>query len=274
MTDEVLICTVDRGVALVTLNRPDKLNAISPELGRAYDDCMVELALDPEVRAIVITGAGRGFSGGADAGRLATLAIDRGASLAAPETSPYERLTGAPEHLRQRYHAAAAAPQPVIAAINGACVGAGLSLAVSCDVRFASSDAFFATIFSQRGLVAEAGLAWTLPRLVGRGAANDLLLSGRRVDALTAQRMGLVNEVLPPERLLPHALAYAHDIASKTSPRSTRVIKAQLQAAETETLSEAIRSAAAALRDALASSDFREAVAALQEGRPADFGGD
>jgi len=274
VTDEVLICTVEMGVAVLTLNRPDKLNAISPELGHAYDECMVRLASDPGVRAIVITGAGKGFCGGADAGRLATLARDGGASLASAAASPYERLTSAPAHLRQRYQVAAAVPQPVIAAVNGACVGAGLSLAVSCDVRFASTEAFFATIFAQRGLVAEAGLAWTLPRLVGRGAANDLLLSGRRIDAAAALRMGLVNEVLAPDQLLPHAMAYAHEIASRTSPRSTRVIKAQLRAAETGPLSEAIASAAEALREALGSADFREAVDALRERRPAQFTGD
>lgn len=272
--DEVLICSIDRGVAVVTLNRPEKLNAISPELGRAYDECMVRLALDPNVRAIIITGAGRGFCGGADAGRLAALANDGGATLGSPEASPYDRLTSAPEHLRQRYHAAAAAPQPVIAAINGPCVGAGLSLAVSCDIRLASAEAFFSTIFARRGLVAEAGLAWTLPRLIGRGAANDLLLSGRRIDAATALRIGLVTEVLPPDQLLEHALTYAHDIASSTSPRSTRAIKTQLQAAETQTLSEAISAAGTAVREALGSADFREAVAAMRERRPAVFSGE
>src|SRR5512146_2527562 len=128
VTDEVLICTVEMGVAVPTNNRPDKLNAISPELGHAYDECMVRLASDPGVRAIVITGAGKGFCGGADAGRLATLARDGGASLASAAATPYERLTSAPAHLRQRYQVAAAVPQPVIAAVNGACVGAGLSL--------------------------------------------------------------------------------------------------------------------------------------------------
>ena len=271
MPDQLLHCSVDHGVAVITLNRPDQLNAISPELGQAYDRCMVELALARHVRVIVITGAGRGFCAGADAGRLSSLAADGGASLTTSEASPFEALTSAPPHLRQRYLAPAAAPQPVIAAINGACVGAGLALAVACDMRFASSTAFFSTIFSRRGLVAEAGLSWTLPRLVGLGAANDMLLTGRRIDAATALRIGLVNEVLEPTVLMEHVLAYARDIAANTSPRSTRIIKAQLRAAEGETRAEAILASTAAVREAVASVDFKESVAAMRERRPPTF---
>src|SRR5262249_42443931 len=141
------------------------------------------------------------------------------------------------------------------AAVNGACAGAGLALAVSCDVRFASANAFFSAIFGRRGLVAENGLAWTLPRLIGHGAASGMFLSGRKIDAATALRYGLVNEVLPPEALMDHALAYARDIAENVSPRSARIIKGQLQASGHQTLSEALAASDAALREALASDD-------------------
>jgi enoyl-CoA hydratase/carnithine racemase len=159
----------------------------------------------------------------------------------------------------------------VIAAVNGLCVGAGLSLAVSCDVRFASAEAYFCAIFARRGLVAESALAWTLPRLVGRAAAGDMLLSGRRIDAPTALRIGLASEVLTPDALLPHALAYARDIAENVSPRSARIIKQQLLAGDAQSLPEALDESVEATRASLATPDFREGLAAMREKRPPKF---
>jgi len=271
MADEVLRCDIDQGVAVVTLNRPERLNAISLDLGRAYDACMADLAFDRDVRAIVITGAGRAFCGGADAGTLNRLATEDGFGLQSLGNESLERLTDAPEHLRRRYFVAAAVPQPVIAAVNGLCVGAGLSLAVSCDVRLASAEAYFCAIFARRGLVAESALAWTLPRLIGRAAASDMLLSGRRIDAATALRIGLASEVLAPDALLPHALAYARDIAENVSPRSARIIKQQLLAGDTQTLPEALEESVEATRASLATADFREGLAAMREKRAARF---
>jgi enoyl-CoA hydratase/carnithine racemase len=275
MAEDVLKCEIDRGVALVTLNRPDRLNAISPDLGQAYDACMADLALDRTVRVIVLTGAGRAFCGGADTGTLNRLAAQEpGFGLPSLSSTALSKLTEAPEHLRRRYFAAAAVPQPVIAVVNGACVGAGLSLAVSCDVRFASAEAYFCAIFGRRGLIAEHGLAWTLPRLVGKAAATDMLLSGRRIDAATALRIGLATEVLAPEALLDHALAYARDVAETVSPAAARVIKRQLREAESQTLAEASEASTKATQHALTQPDFQEAVAALREKRPIRFGAD
>jgi enoyl-CoA hydratase/carnithine racemase len=271
MADEVLQCEIDQGVALITLNRPDRLNAISPDLGRAYDACMADLAFNRDVRAIVITGAGRAFCGGADAGTLDRLATEDGFVLESLKTGSLERLTDAPEHLRRRYFAAAAVPQPVIAAVNGACVGAGLNLAVSCDVRFASAEAYFCAIFARRGLVAESALAWTLPRLIGRAAAADMLLSGRRIDAATALRTGLATEVLAPDALMEHALDYAREIARNVSPRSARVIKQQILAADTQSLPEALAESVEDTRQSLATPDFKEGLAAMREKRPPKF---
>ena len=271
MSDETLKCEIDRGVAVVTLNRPDRLNAISLELGQAYDACMADLAFNRDVRVIVITGAGRAFCGGADAGTLDRLALDETFTLANLGTSSLDRLTEAPAHLRRRYFAAMAVPQLVIAAVNGPCVGAGLSLAVSADVRFASAEAYFCAIFSRRGLVAESALAWTLPRLVGRAAATDMLLSGRRIDAATAARIGLTNEVLAPESLVARALEYAHDVAENASPRSVRLIKQQLLAGESQSLPEALAESGEATREALASPDFKEALAAMRNKRAPVF---
>ena len=257
-------------MALVTLNRPARLNAISPGLGAAFDACILRLAQDVKVRVIVITGAGRGFCAGADAARLTSLAEGQ-ASLSVDAANPYKALSDAPAHLRQRYLAPAAVPQPVIAAVNGVCVGAGLSLAVACDVRIAGADASFSAMFSRRGLVAEAGLAWSLPRLVGVSAARDMLLSGRRIDADLALRFGLVSQVTPADSLLDTALAYARDIATQVSPRSARLIKAQLRDAETQTYAAAIEAANQATRAALATADFREGLAAMLEKRPPAF---
>ena len=270
MADE-LIRSVADGVAVLTLNRPDRLNAVNLPLGRAYDRAMVEMARDPAVRVIVVTGAGRGFCGGADAGRLSGLADDGGASLADPEGNALEGFTEAPEHLRRRYTVAMAVPKPVIAAVNGACAGVGLALAVSCDVRFASESAFFTGIFARRGLVAESGLAWSLPRVVGRSFAADMLLSGRRIDAQAALRHGLVTQVLAPDHLLEQTLAYARDIAANISPRSARVIKEQLRAAEASTFAEALGVSDRMLKGSLASADFREGIDAMREGRPPRF---
>ncbi|MET0182720.1 MAG: enoyl-CoA hydratase-related protein [Caulobacterales bacterium] len=273
MTDE-LLCQIEDGVATITLNRPDKLNAITLEMGQAYDACMARLSQDKKVRVVLITGAGRGFCAGADAGRLQTLVNDSGATLSDSATAASDAWASVPDYLRARYQVARVMPQPVIAAINGACAGAGLALAISCDIRLASSNAFFSAVFAKRGLIAESGLAWTLPRLIGRSAATEMMLSGRRVDAADALRIGLVNTVIEHEQFAAYALSYARDIAANGSPRSLRVIKEQLRLADEQTLREAIQYSGAVLREALTSSDFHEGVAALREKRQPRFTGD
>lgn len=272
-----LLCQLDAGVALVTLNRPDRLNAFNADLGAAFDKLMVRLAQDHTVRAIVLTGSGKGFCAGADAKELDKLAEapqelrNRPPGTAHPI---FDALTEAPAELRTRYLIPAAVPQPVIAAVNGACAGVGLALACACDMRFGAEHAVFAASFSRRGLIAEGGLAWILPGLVGFGAASDLLLSGRKMPAQEALRLGLVAELTSSSGLLERALGYARDIADHVSPRSATVIKRQLRAAQTQTLREALAAGHAALRESLASADFREGVAALGERRAPRFTGD
>ncbi|MDB5430151.1 MAG: enoyl-CoA hydratase/isomerase [Caulobacter sp.] len=269
---------VCQGVAVITLNRPDRLNAIGREMGAQYDAIITRVGPDPAVRAIVLTGAGRAFCAGADLERLDELAETKGAALNAPlpgQSDPiYDVFTDAPVEIRARYLSPMACPQPVIAAVNGACAGLGLVLATACDIRFAASTALFAASFSRRGLVAETGLAYTLPRLVGEGAAADILLSGRKVGAEEAGRIGLVNAILEPELLLEHALAYARELAEEVSPRSARIIKRQLRLARSQSFRESVDAARAEVLQALASDDFIEGLNAFKGKRPPAFTGD
>ena len=176
MSDVVLI-EVSEGVAQLTLNRPDRLNAWTAEMGRAYFDLLDECAAREDVRVIVVTGAGRGFCAGADMKDLESIGSGD--------------LDGARADLDERPQTyALTIPKPVIAAINGPCAGLGLVHALMCDLRFAAQGAKLTTAFARRGLVAEHGISWVLPRLVGPARALDLLLSGRIVLAEEAARAG------------------------------------------------------------------------------------
>lgn len=263
------------GVATVTLNRPHRLNAFDDAMGRTFDATIVALATDADVRVIVLTGAGRGFCSGVEMAQLAANEDGRSSGAPPPDRPDpvFDPLVPAAAELRNRYVIGFAIPQPVLVAVNGACAGLGLSIAASCDVRWASSEAFFTTAFSRRGLTAEMGLAATLPPIVGQGAAADLLLSARRVPADEAHRMGLVSAVHEPAELLPAALEWAADVATNVSPRSVRVIKRQLLAARDQTLDAAITSAYREAGRSLRSADFREGVRHFVERRPPRFTG-
>ncbi|MCY7288478.1 MAG: enoyl-CoA hydratase/isomerase family protein, partial [Cryobacterium sp.] len=181
------LLTERRGAVLVlTFNRPDRLNAWTNAMEDQYFDALEAAEADPGVRAIVVTGAGRGFCAGADMGDLAA------ASVAADEEIDRPR----PRHLPMTIR------KPVIAAVNGAAAGLGFVEALFCDIRFASPDAVFITAFVRRGLVAEYGVSWLLPRLVGHGRAPARLLSGRRVGGEAAARIGLVGHRVPAGELV------------------------------------------------------------------------
>lgn len=276
MSETPLTCEVADGVALITFNRPKQLNAFTKESNRLFDEAMIRLEQDPEVRCVVLTGTGRGFCVGTDMTELSHTA-EEGASrdFPHPERPPemYDVFADAPMELKSRYVLPKAMSKPVIAAVNGACAGIGLALAASSDVRFASTDAVFTAIFARRGLTAETGLAWMLSALMGLGAATDMLLSGRRIDAEEAREMGLVSKVLAPEDLVPHAMAYARDIAANVSPRSTRVIKRQLWAAQRQPFLDAAILAYREAGRSLKSEDFREGVAHFVQKRPPKFTG-
>lgn len=274
MTDATVLLTVERGVAVITLNRPDRLNAIEPEMGALLDETWVQVANDPAVRAVVLTGAGRGFCAGADLARAKL--VEGGHRMAPPPGSPnpvFDRIARAPLELRTRYAAPACLPQPVIAAVNGPCAGVGLALAVSCDVRFASEEAMFTAMFGRRGLTAEGGLAWSLPRLIGAGPAMDMMISGRKIDSATALRWNLVSEVAPAGGVVERAVAYAQDIADNVSPRSARIIKQQVRLGLQQSQADANLASYLDVARSLESDDAKEGAAAFLGRRPPRFTG-
>jgi enoyl-CoA hydratase/carnithine racemase len=174
---------------------------------------------------------------------------------------------------QKKYSYFPAIGKPVIAAINGPVVGLGLVITLYCDLRFASEAARFSTTFARRGLIAEYGMAWMLPRLVGHANALDLLLSARQIDAAEALRMGLVNQVFAQEGFLDKVRGYARDLASNVSPRSLRVIKRQVYEGMFQTLAEAFEVSEREMLASLQSEDFKEGVAHFLGKRAAAFTG-
>jgi enoyl-CoA hydratase/carnithine racemase len=203
--------TIDDPVAVVRLNRPEKLNAFTYDTLAEIRRAIATAAADPAVVGIVITGNGRGFCAGLDAQALAAVTSEGGARRRAP--LPDGELPGLFTYLLE-------VPKPIIAAVNGVAAGGGVVLASMCDVRFASTQASFTTIFLKRGLVAEHGTTWILPRLMSPGRALDLLWTSERIDGETAHRLGLVEHLTSPEDLVESACAYVRKIAASASPAS------------------------------------------------------
>ena len=276
MTAAHSLFEVAGGIATITLNRPDKLNAWTRQMENEVRQAMQQADGDSNVRVIVLTGAGRGFCAGADMSILEGITA-QGVSdqeIAQAAGSSAEAFNNqAPADFQKRYSYFAAITKPVICAINGPAVGLGLVIALFCDLRFASDAARFSTAFSRRGLIAEYGLAWMLPKLVGHANALDLLFSARLIDAPEALRMGLVNQVFPHAEFASNVLAYAADLASNVSPRSMRVMKRQVYDALLQSLSESVNRADVEMVGSLRSEDFKEGVAHFLEKRAPKFTG-
>jgi enoyl-CoA hydratase/carnithine racemase len=251
---EVVLYEVDDGVAIISLNRPEALNAWTMDMGREYLHRIDEAAADPDVRAVVITGMGRGFCAGADMSMLKDLM----AGVQPPEDSVRPDDQVEPE-----------VPKPVIAAINGPCVGLGLARALYCDIRFMTKGTGLSTIFARRGLVAERGLSWLLPRIVGWSRALDLMLSGRTVDSEEALAIGLVDYVVDDARAA--AIAYAHDLVRFCSPAAMRDIKRQGWGDASGTLHDSVERAADLLQAAFTRPDLSEGVMSYLEKRDPNF---
>lgn len=247
----------DVGVLTLTLNRPERSNAWNRELETAFHDLLEQAAESDEVRAIVLTGAGRAFCPGLDAEEL-----DR---VSQPGQS-FDRAGRRPVQLPSFV------PKPIVAAINGGCAGLGLITALHADIRFAADDAKITTAFARRGLPAEEAVSWILPRIVGHAVALDLLLSGRVVRGSEAAAIGLVHRALPGDELLPAATAYARDLAQHCSPLAMATAKRQVyldwESSLLESRREARRLVGVVKRR---SGDFREGVRSFVERRPPTF---
>jgi enoyl-CoA hydratase/carnithine racemase len=257
-TDTVL--AERRGAVLVlTLNRPERLNAWNDALEARYFERLDAAEDDPEVRAIVVTGAGRGFCAGADMDDL-TAAGDGSADIeSALRNRPRPRTF--PLTVRK----------PMIAALNGAAAGLGLVEALYCDLRFATPEAKLTTAFARRGLIAEYGISWLLPRLVGPSAALDLLLSARVVRGEEAHRLGLVDRLAPRETIVDEAVAYAAQLAEHCSPASMATIKAQVQADLDRSFAESVAAADDLMIESFRRPDVVEGVTSYTEQRPPAF---
>lgn len=253
--DPVLYELRDSGVAVLTLNRPERMNGWGGGLAARFYALLEAADADPDVRAIVVTGKGRAFCVGADMGDLSSI---EGAST--------DGETDITKMVGERHpHVVATLRKPVIAAINGACAGIGLTQALMCDVRFAAAGAKFTTSFARRGLIAEYGISWILPKVVGWGVAMDLLLSGRVFLAEKAAALGLVNEVVPATDVLDAAIRLAERIA-RNGPLALQATKQMVRAAVAD------YAGARALQDewqpkVFGSNDAREGAAAFIEKR-------
>jgi enoyl-CoA hydratase/carnithine racemase len=252
--ESVLVEIGDDGVAVLTLNRPERRNGWNPEMEARYFGLLDELDRDPRVRVAVLTGAGSTFCPGVDTQRLDDLAGSR------------MDVSGRRSPVRPW-----AFRKPIVAAINGACAGLGLVQALLCDVRFAARGARFTTAFARRGLAGEYGITWLLPRLIGLERASELLLSGRVFDADEAAALGLVTRVVEPAELLSTARAWAADVAANCSPTSLALIRHQLRADAGSTLDTALRAAYRAMDHTAAGPDFREGIDSFLQRRPPTF---
>ena len=266
MTYEQILYSVSEGIATLTLNRPEKLNAWTLRMGAEFDHALRAASADPAVRVVVVTGAGRAFCAGADLSLLASASAARGAVPTSPGESN-ESLTAA------FTTSLAAATKPVLAAIHGPAMGMGFALALCCDVRFASTEARFSTVFSKLGLIAEYNTAWLLPRLVGISKTFGILYTSRTVEAAEALSLGLVEATYPPESLAAEVHKHARLLAETVSPRSLSVMRRQVYAAMSETFEQASKSAEHEMYESLKSEDFREGVAAFMGKRPPAFTG-
>jgi enoyl-CoA hydratase/carnithine racemase len=269
---EQILYEVAEPMATITLNRPKQLNAWTDRMGAEVKHALAQAEADRRVVAIVLTGAGRGFCAGADLFMLKGISEGKGA-----EEVPAELTAAAPgdpsmgESFRGTYTYLLSIRKPIIAAINGPVAGMAIPIVACCDLRFAGPDASFTTSFSRRGLVAEWGSSWVLPRLIGPAHTLDLLFSARRIDAAEAERIGLVNRVVPGNELLPFVHQYVEDLAANCSPTSIMIMKRQVYQHLTESLGHAEKEAIQLMVASFRRPDFREGVTAFLEKRPPRF---
>jgi enoyl-CoA hydratase/carnithine racemase len=270
---EQILYEVDDPVATITLNRPEVLNAWTDRMGFEVRHAIGQAERDPRVVGIVITGAGRGFCAGADIRRLSAVSEGNYAAESLPEelkSDPGDPSSGDDLH-SGTYTYLMSVPKPVIAAINGPVAGMAVPIVLACDLRFMAEDAILMTAFVQRGLIAEWGISWLLPRLVGPSVALDLLFSSRKVPGTEAAALGLVNAAVPRDQVLAHAQQYVRDLAATSSPTSMAIMKRQVYQQLHPGLLAAEREARELMVQSFGRPDFGEGVRSFTERRPPRF---
>jgi enoyl-CoA hydratase/carnithine racemase len=262
-----ILYDIDGATAVITLNRPDKLNAWTGAMEREYRDALDRADRDRGVRVVVLTGAGRGFCAGADMSTLNTIA-DAGPS---GDEGGGAEAGSLEANYHQHFSFPLATKKPLIGAINGAAVGLGMVMTLYCDIRFASDQTRFGTAFSSLGLVAEHGVNWLLPRMIGTSNAFDMLYSSRIVGADEALRMGLVSRVIPHAELMEKTMEYASYVADHASPAAMASTKRLVYDAGFTDLASATQAANNAMGDSFDNPDFKEGLAAFAERRTPRF---
>lgn len=264
MDYQEILYEIDQGVALITFNRPARLNAFTVHMVDEFQDALRRAEAEDAVRAIIITGAGRAFSAGADVAELGRIHVEA------------EATEGLITALRTDGHSFAGMldlRKPVIAAINGPCAGMAFVIASYCDIRIAAQSAKMGLAFTRRGLTPEDGINWILPRLVGVGMAVELQVTGRFVDAAEARSIGLINHLVPDGQALVKAREIALDIACNCSPAAVRESKRLAYLGLSCDLQTAVAKSGEATDRMYLSEDFKEGVQAFVERRPPRFTG-
>jgi 2-(1,2-epoxy-1,2-dihydrophenyl)acetyl-CoA isomerase len=263
MSYQTILCELSDSVLKITLNRPDKLNALTDAMLQELHGAFAKASGDKATRCVLLTGAGKGFCPGQD--------------LANVQEMSHGGKPAYGEHIRSNYNplilAMARHPQPIVAAINGVAAGAGMSLAMACDVRIASEKASFLQAFVNIGLVPDSGSTWFLPRLVGRQRALELMLSGRKLSAAEALEWGLVNQVVSPEQLMEEATKVAARYAAAPT-YAIGQIKRNVDFAESHSLEETLALEAKSQAECGLSADHQEGIQAFLEKRTPVYKGE
>ncbi len=265
---EYEIGTADKnpGIATIWLNRPHRMNAWTGRMHAEYRWCLAQADADEKVKAIVVTGRGRGFCVGGDSDALAGHVKKGGYDPGTPKAMARPGF-GTDKHFDASFAYHFGLQKPVVAALNGPAAGVGLALACFADLRFAASGVKFTTAHGKLNLPAEYGLSWLLPRMVGLTRANELLLSSRAFTSDEAQQLGLVNEVMPAAELLDFTYDYVHRLLATVSPNSLRQTRWQVYRDLHRDVAQSVLESESLIQDMMREADYGEGVAAFMEKR-------